>query len=573
MTAAERSRRPPRKADPRDDPHDKRKKQSQATILVELCHPVEFFHTPESEPFATYPVDTHNETSPIRSKAFRRWLAREYYQATGAAPSSQSVQDALGVLEGRAAHDGPEIPVFVRVARNDEAVYYDLCNAEWEVVKVRAHGWTIMHEAPVRFRRAKGMAPLPRPAPGGTLRTLRRFLNVSDDQFVLVVSVLLGAAGPGPFAILVLNGEQGSAKTTQTKVIRSIIDPSTAPVRAEPRDVRDVMIAATNSWLVCFDNVSHLPAWLSDCLCRLSTGGGFATRELYSDTDEILFEAKRPVILNGIEDILVRGDALDRAIVQNLPAIPEEQRRTEAEFWAAFERERPFILGALFDAVSCALRNLPTTHLVRLPRMADFATWVVAAEPALPWEPGRFLQVYGGNRNDAHELALEASPVAPVLLTLLDEGDFTGTATQLLDRLGLLAGENATHRRGWPKTPQHLSNILRRLAPNLRAMRVDLVFERDERWNRVIRISRRQEAENTVGSVEGVDSRDLHITPDDGDDAADAVLPSSSFGEHRFGTQAALGLDELSLDLDAEDDPMLRAAINSGFVTSEEAAG
>src|SRR5262249_54050728 len=147
--------------------------------------------------------------------------------------------------------------------------------------------------------------------------------------------------------------------------------------------------------------------WLSDCLCRLATGGGFATRELYTDADEVLFDSQRPVIITSIEDVADRGDLLDRAVIVRLPAIPEEKRRRESGFWAAAVAALPAILGALLDAVAAGLRNLPGVRLDRLPRMADFAAWVTACEPALGWPPGSFLAAYRGNVADANELALD----------------------------------------------------------------------------------------------------------------------------------------------------------------------
>src|SRR5436305_515316 len=81
------------------------------------------------------------------------------------------------------------------------------------------------------------------------------------------------------------------------RLLRSLVDPSVTPLRSEPREVRDLMIAATSGWVVALDNLSRLPQWLSDSLCRLSTGGGFATRELYTDSDEVLFDAQRPALL------------------------------------------------------------------------------------------------------------------------------------------------------------------------------------------------------------------------------------------------------------------------------------
>src|SRR5439155_25729840 len=138
-------------------------------------------------------------------------------------------------------------------------------------------------------------------------------------------------------------------------VLRNLVDPNSAPLRAEPRSVRDLMIAAANGWMFTLENLSQIAPWLSDALCRLSTGGGFATRRLYSDADEMLFAAQRPVMVNGIVELATRADLLDRSLVVELPAIPDEKRRREDEFWPAFEAARPRLLGALLDALSGAL--------------------------------------------------------------------------------------------------------------------------------------------------------------------------------------------------------------------------
>src|SRR5262249_54746306 len=155
------------------------------------------------------------------------------------------------------------------------------------------------------------------------------------------------------------SGEQGSAKSTFSTILRSLVDPNTAPLRALPREDRDFFIAANNGHLLAFDNISGLPHWISDTLCRLATGGGFAVRQMYSDDDEVLFDACRPVILNGIEDIVTRPDLADRAIFLTLEPIAEEDRKPEAELWAAFEPKRPKIFGALLDAMVVGLRDLP----------------------------------------------------------------------------------------------------------------------------------------------------------------------------------------------------------------------
>src|SRR5690606_22624874 len=150
----------------------------------------------------------------------------------------------------------------------------------------------------------------------------------------------------GPYPLLALFAEQGSGKSTAGKLIRSLVDPNSAPLRSEHRDARDLMIGANNSWCLAYDNLSFVPSWLSDALCRLSTGGGFATRELYTDQDEIIFDAMRPVMLTSIEDVATRSDLLDRCLIVWLPSIPEEKRRSEEEIVVAFEQVQPQILGA-----------------------------------------------------------------------------------------------------------------------------------------------------------------------------------------------------------------------------------
>ena len=380
------------------------RKQSQATRLVALASSVEFFHTPEGKTFARVPVASHIETVSVKSGAFRDWLIREHRQREGTTPGAQALQDALNDLQGTARFDSPQRECHTRIAEHEGAIYVDLCNDAWQAARVTSEGWSIVEskDLPVMFRRARGMLALPMPETGGKLSDLRRFINVRPEDWTLIAAWLVAAFRPDrPFPVLTLHGEQGSAKSTTARILRALIDPNKASLRSAPRDERDLMIAATNGWLVALDNMSLLRVWLSDALCRLSTGGGFAVRELYADDDEVLFDAMRPVLLNGIEELATRSDLLDRAIIINLPTITEENRREQDEMWREFERVRPRLFGACLSAVSLALRNFPNTQLDRKPRMADFARWSVAAEPAFNCAPGTFLAAYKhlGNSN------------------------------------------------------------------------------------------------------------------------------------------------------------------------------
>jgi hypothetical protein len=327
--------------------------QSQATLAANMAADWDLWHTPAKDAYATFPVGEHLETWPVRSKMFKRFLAKQFFEEHGKAMNAEALGAAVNLIEAQALFDGSEHPVHVRVAEHDGKVYLDLCNPDWQVVEISPNGWQVIAESPVKFRRSAGMLPLPTPESGGSLEKLRTFLNVEDATWPLVVAWLVTALRPqGPYPVLALFGEQGSAKSTTGRLLRDLVDPNSASLRAEPRDGRDLMIGANNSWCLAYDNLSHVPPWLSDALCRLSTGGGFATRELYTDQDEVIFDSQRPVLLTSIEEVATRSDLLDRCVIVWLPAIPESGRRPEAQILKAFKEVRPRILGALLDAAA-----------------------------------------------------------------------------------------------------------------------------------------------------------------------------------------------------------------------------
>lgn len=458
--------------DPKPIPVQNEPRRSQATKIVQLAEGVDLFHTPDGRPYASVEVGDHSETWSTKSRTFRDYLARVFYEVEGSAPSGQAVRDAITVIDGKARYEGKEQDVFVRVAEFAGRFYLDLGDPSWRIVEIGADGWQVIASAPVRFRRQSGMGALPVPIPGGkAANELKPFLNVAEEDLVLVLAWLIAAMRPrGPYPILYFLGEQGSAKSTTQRVLRRVIDPYKAELRTAPRDERDLQIAASNSQVIAIDNMSRLDPWLSDSFCRLATGGGLATRELYSDGEEVIFDAQRPILMNGIEEVATRGDFLERAILITLPSISENERRDEKTFWSAFEKARPRILSGLLDAVSAAMAREKSVHLARKPRMADFYIWSVAAETALGFDAGTFERTYERNRSGAHELALEASPIVPYLRNLVQEsGEWIGTSGQLLKELNQRARDQDTRQKSWPSSPRGLSGLLRRIAPNLRA--------------------------------------------------------------------------------------------------------
>src|SRR5260370_18638481 len=343
---------------------------------------------------------------------------------------------ALELFEAKALFDGEESPMNLRVANHRGKLYLDLCDRAWRAVEIDAEGWRIVDRPPPRFHRTRGSRPLPAPERGGGIEELRRFLNVDQQGWTLIKAFLVAALRPSvPCPILVAKGEQGAGKTTACRIISALIDPRTGALRGVPREVRDLIAAARNSWIVCFDNLSQLPEELADAACRLATGGGFGGRGLYSDHDEAIFDATRPMVFNAIPDLgAARPDFLDRAVIVAFLAMKPEMRRDEAQVWREFEDARPRILGALLDAATAGLRNLPNVKLDQPPRMADFAIWVNACEESLGMKPGDALTTYESNRTETHQLALESSPLHEPVAQLAQEA-FSGSGAELYGHL------------------------------------------------------------------------------------------------------------------------------------------
>ncbi|MFZ4580390.1 MAG: bifunctional DNA primase/polymerase [Myxococcota bacterium] len=460
-----------------------KREPGQHTRLLRLTQPLcDVFCTPEGKCFADVRRNGHRETMPIRCDTFKHWLVGTYYDSTGEAPSAEARERVLCTYEAAAHRGGALHTVFLRVASHGGALYLDLGDNSWRAVEVDADGWRVVDAPPVRFRRSRPMLALPTPTRNGSLDDLRPFLNTaSEADWILAVAWLLAALRPaGPFPVLVLSGEQGTAKSSAARFLRGLVDPNSAPVRCVPREDRDMAIAADNIHILAFDNVSSLPAWLSDALCRLATGGGVAVRALYTGRDEEVFEAQRPIILNGIPDFVSRGDLASRAVRLCLEPIPEDRRRPESDLLPEFEAVRPGILGALLDAVAVGLGRLPTMQRpARLPRLADFALWVQACEPGL-WPEGDFGHAFDGNHADAVAATLEADPVAQVALTLgrREDDGWTGTASEFLS---IAKGMNpgAFDGRHTP-TPRDLSERLRRAAPLLRESGVAVIRDRSK---------------------------------------------------------------------------------------------
>lgn len=425
------------------------------------------WHDSEGEGYISMRVADHTEHTPLKSRQLWQYVAGQYYEANGRPPNSSALKDALAVLEYE-ANRGENYETFIRVAAANGHIYVDLGDATWQAVEITPQGWQIVNNAPIKFLRTKHMLPLPEPQRGGTINQLRPLMNTDNTGFELIVGFLLKCLNPaGADPILMVNGEQGSGKTFQSKQLKRLIDPHVAETRSTPRESKDLYVAARSSWLLAYDNLSFISGELSDAFCGLSTGSAIAGRKLFTDSEEAISKAKRPVIMNGISDIGAMADFMDRVVTVTFNRIEDEARKPEKELEYEFDRIRPLVLGALYDTVSRGLANFNHVKIDRLPRLADFAQWVTACEPES--ERGSFVQLLFENREQVRGDALSNDPVGQAVVGLMANcAEWKGTANDLLNLIDKLP--DIPHGKHWPTDARSTSVKMKRIKPLLYTM-------------------------------------------------------------------------------------------------------
>jgi hypothetical protein len=445
-------------------------KKSAATVLVELAMSRYYLGvTDEGEPFAVEKTGSHIARMLRGGKTgLRAAMSRAYFESQGRAAPQQALADALLVLEGRCA-DATPTPVHLRVAELDGVHYIDLGatgNDENSVVRLDGTGWTIAKDVPVLFRRTKVTGAFPLPVVGGSLSPLWELVNVSADEQPLVLAWLVAALiGPDiPHPILSLFAEQGSGKSNGSRALVGLVDPSPVPLRKPPKDADGWVTAASGSWAVCIDNLSNIPAWLSDSMCRAVTGDGDVRRALYTDGDLHVFSFRRCLLVNGIDIGAIRGDYAERSLVANLARIKPDKRRAEAELIEYWTAEHPRVFGALLDLAVQVVAVLPSVRLESSPRMADFARILAAVDQIMGTQGFKVYQ------DQSAGLAAESLESDPFMVALIEKvtTEFLGTSAELLARLRPDA-ETARTPEGWPKGARAVTGVLKRNAPALRS--------------------------------------------------------------------------------------------------------
>ena len=459
--------------DGRGEDATENERQSQASQLVDYVQArVELFHDENKEVYAQ--DRGTGEVRRVDGRQFRDWLVASFYKDAGKSARDQSVREALSTLSGLGRFDGQCLPVHVRVAGSSGQYFLDLAiPGDSRVICIEPGRWSICNSQEVKFIRPEAMQPLPMPIKGGSISMLWKIANIPENQRLLVLAWLVECLRPDtPFPLIELMGEQGTAKSTTHAALRRLIDPNACDLRTAPKSAEDVFVGARASWIVCYENVSHLSAQTQDGLCTVATGGGYAKRKLFTDADESIIHVKRPVAINGISAAVTAQDLIDRTISIEMPLVRERVEVTG--LWQAYEAERGQLLGALLDIAAMTLALLPSMHLPAgdKPRLVEFALLGMAVAEAVGQSGTEFMKQFTASRQESIARTIDASPVAGAVLELIARHRH-GRRASVKGLMRELEQFRPPYCDAWPKTFKTFGDALRRAAPALRQLGVE----------------------------------------------------------------------------------------------------
>ncbi|MFA6476439.1 MAG: bifunctional DNA primase/polymerase [Candidatus Paceibacterota bacterium] len=504
-------------------------KKNQAGILLDIVESkdnVTLFHDDKKESYISVKINDYQQIIAIKSRLIKKWLTREFWTIFKKAVNAEAIREAVSVLEGKACFDGPMYKLHNRLAWKDGDLWYDLIDDKWQAIKVNDSGWEIIKEPPILFHRYSHSQSQITPSPtGGDVNLIFKYINITnkDHQLLLLIFLISCFLPDFPHPFLVIFGPQGSCKTTLSKLLRRIVDPSLIEVASMPEKKDDLVQALAHHTFLFFDNVSYISESTSDTLCKAVTGSGFVKRELYSDDDDIIYRLKRCIGINGINLVSTRPDLLDRSLLLELERIEDDQRKSDKEIFDSFEKDLPLILGGIFDALSQVLKIKPTIKLTELPRMADFAEWGSAIAKTIGSTQEEFLRAYQDNIDKQIETILNENMVAMTIIGFM-EGRYwarwEGTSTELLEKLTLHAefdNKRITQDKYWPKAPQVLSRALNTLKITLRDAGLSVIISKGKK--RKITLEKISAPE--ILSQETVQSIPNDVESEDGADDSD----------------------------------------------------
>lgn len=414
-------------------------------------------------------MDSRFIAQPINSKKTKQLIGKLFWDSYKKPPAKKAIEDALNTLSGLALYENPQTKhVYNRVGKLNNEIYYDIGDNK-NIVKITKEGWTIEQSCPLMFKRYSHQKAQVLPQRDGSLKDILDHINISDENNqLLILTHLVTCFIPDiPRAALALSGPPGSAKSTLLRMLRSLVDPSQTPMITHAPNSKELIQAASHHYFVIFDNLSSLPTWLSDATCRIVTGDAFSKRELYSDDEDILYEFKRAVGVCGVNLVATKSDLLSRSLIITLDLIDKTQRKEEKSILNDFEKNKPEILGAVFDCLSHCLKTTHTLSIHIPTRMADHYKHSAAAAQFLGYTFDQLETAAKSNSTSQNEEALGTSAVAQVVLEFMEShNSWSGTSSELYSELEDIV-EKLRLKKSFPKNPGWLIRRIKEVEINL----------------------------------------------------------------------------------------------------------
>lgn len=516
--------------EPAEQTEQEHKKSAEMLMGLYTESAATLFRDQLNDAYAFFPGKEGWKVRRVDSDDFAHWLRWLYYQGTRDAIGQQALQKVVDLCACMAHYDGPEYPLYNRIALREGTIIYHLCTTANQVVIIDVNGFRVTDQSTPLFRYYRQQRPQVPPAGEGDVREVLPFINLKagnkDMELLLLVYIISCFIPEYPHALLIVLGEKGSAKSTLLRLIRRLVDPAKPLLLGLPENIDDLPQQLDQNYYAPYDNVQKFSQKVSDRFCRAVTGDGDTRRKLYTDDDTFNREYQRCIALNGINVCAEEPDLLDRCLLLELERIPKNRRRREREFWKTFEGAIPRILHGVFQTLSKAITlydsiNPPGGHN----RMADFEHWGCAIAEALGFTTEEFVAAYERNMGVQTQVAIDESDVAQAIQALMEREEgcrWEGTASELLATLTDIATEEKINTKGpsWPSRANALSKSIRSVLSNLRDVGIQVAFIRDGRNRRV-----------TIQKVPGEPSQSIPLMEaekndgDGGDDDSAISIP------------------------------------------------
>ena len=467
------------------------------TLALNPENAEKIFNDQYGKPYALVNVgnDKNEIIMPISNLKFKRYLSRLCRQNLGSCISDSSLSTVITNIAAEAESKNEIIPLHLRIAwgskanrSKEDCIYYDTCDSRGRIIEISKDCWKIIEgsdeQIPILFRRYNQL-PLVEPDRNHSSDIFNQLLNLTNiknikHRHLIKVYIISTLIPEIDHVILTTYGPKGAAKSFLLELIKKLVDPSKPMLLTLHRNVDQFIQQVNHNHLNYYDNVKYIPYWLSDEICKAVTGIGHTKRQLFTDDEDIVYEHRRCLALNGINVALTESDALDKSVFIELEEIEEEKRRKEEDLWREFERIKPQVLGFILDTLSKAMKIKTGLRLNKLPRMADFSEWGEAISQAMGYPPMTFLEVYGENRNELNIIAINENPVGALVLKYIQEienqyGPLTKLEFELQELYKKLVDFAASNDisivdRNFPKNASSLVKKLKTVIPNLKAV-------------------------------------------------------------------------------------------------------